>query len=128
MVGFAMREKPVRKQQRLRMLQVSGSRHRYAEILSGLPGEGLQQRAESSAKSSCVRPRRVSRWASSSTIESCVGSDWSRRVRTNRATPAQRLDEASSSMKKSYITEPGFHLPSVFDVAYGECRYTTGTP
>ena len=51
-----------------------------------------------------------------------AASDWRRRVRTNRATPAQRFDEASSSMKKSYITVPGFHLPSVFDAAYGECR------
>jgi hypothetical protein len=46
-----------------------------------------------------------------------AASDWTRRVRTNRATPAQRFDEASSSRKKSYITVPGFHLPSDFDAA-----------
>ena len=38
------------------------------------------------------------------------------------------LLEASWSRKRSYITEPGFHLPRVFDVAYGECRYTSGMP
>ena len=66
----------------------------------------------------------VARASTNTTTERMAraASDWRRRVRTNRATPAQRFDEASSSRKKSYITVPGFHLPSVFDAAYGECR------
>ena len=32
------------------------------------------------------------------------------------------LPDASSSMKKSYITEPGFHFASAFDDAYGVWR------
>ena len=59
------------------------------------------------------------------------------RLFTNPALPADFLagsrrrlyfEEASWSTKRSYITVPGFHLPRVLDVAYAECRYTTGTP
>ena len=48
-------------------------------------------------------------------------SDCKKRARTKRitgaASPGPYFDEASWSKKRSYITVPGFHLPSVFDVA-----------
>src|SRR5947199_9558960 len=68
-------------------------------------------------------------------------SDCTRRESTKRSMSRDRrsldgpsgthgyfLPDASSSKKRSYMTEPGFHLPSVLDAAYGEGRYTTGTP
>jgi hypothetical protein len=43
-------------------------------------------------------------------------SDCSSLTATNRST-APYLLEASSSKNRSYITDPGFHLPKVLDVA-----------
>ena len=36
-------------------------------------------------------------------------------------TPPSAYFRASSSMNRSYITAPGLYLPSVLEVAYGEC-------
>ena len=48
-------------------------------------------------------------------------SDWRTRDRTKRitarASPRRYFPEASWSKKRSYMTEPGFHLPSVLEVA-----------
>ena len=54
-------------------------------------------------------------------------SDWTNLVATKRISRRRRasrayFEEASASTKRSYMTVPGFHLPSVLEVAYAECR------
>ena len=48
--------------------------------------------------------------------------DGERREHAGLARRQRYLPEASWSKKRSYMTVPVFHLPSLLDVAYGEWR------